>query len=67
MCGSIESLCMDFVDFSQRRSHRFYSSLILVKVSVLCPGLVRINIANAERNKPAELRMENPKALGQRW
>ena|SRR6202049_1814667 len=28
----------------------------LVKVSVLCPGLVRTNIANAERNRPAELR-----------
>ena len=30
----------------------------LVKVSVLCPGLVRTNIANAERNRPAELRNE---------
>jgi NAD(P)-dependent dehydrogenase (short-subunit alcohol dehydrogenase family) len=30
----------------------------LVKVSVLCPGLVRTNIANAERNRPAELRDE---------
>jgi NAD(P)-dependent dehydrogenase (short-subunit alcohol dehydrogenase family) len=29
-----------------------------VKVSVLCPGLVRTNIANAERNRPAELRNE---------
>ena len=28
----------------------------LVTVSVLCPGLVRTNIANAERNRPAELR-----------
>jgi len=28
----------------------------LVKVSVLCPGLVRTNIADAERNRPAELR-----------
>src|SRR5262245_49680166 len=27
----------------------------LVKVSVLCPGLVRTNIINAERNRPAEL------------
>lgn len=27
----------------------------LVKVSVLCPGLVRTNIANAERNRPAQL------------
>ncbi len=27
----------------------------LVKVSVLCPGLVRTNIANAERHRPAEL------------
>lgn len=26
-----------------------------VKVSVLCPGLVQTNIANAERNRPAEL------------
>lgn len=25
----------------------------LVKVSVLCPGLVRTNIANTERNRPA--------------
>jgi NAD(P)-dependent dehydrogenase (short-subunit alcohol dehydrogenase family) len=30
----------------------------LVKVSVLCPGLVRTNIAGAERNRPAELRDE---------
>jgi NAD(P)-dependent dehydrogenase (short-subunit alcohol dehydrogenase family) len=30
----------------------------LIKVSVLCPGLVRTNIANAERNRPAELRNE---------
>ena len=30
----------------------------LVKVSVLCPGLVRTNIANAERNGPPELRNE---------
>jgi len=27
----------------------------LVKVSVLCPGLVRTNIINSERNRPAEL------------
>ena len=30
----------------------------LVKVSVLCPGLVRTNIASTERNRPAELRNE---------
>jgi NAD(P)-dependent dehydrogenase (short-subunit alcohol dehydrogenase family) len=30
----------------------------LVKVSVLCPGLVRTNIINAERHRPAELRNE---------
>jgi NAD(P)-dependent dehydrogenase (short-subunit alcohol dehydrogenase family) len=30
----------------------------LVKVSVLCPGLVRTNIADTERNRPAELRNE---------
>jgi NAD(P)-dependent dehydrogenase (short-subunit alcohol dehydrogenase family) len=30
----------------------------LVKVSVLCPGLVRTNIADTERNKPAELQNE---------
>lgn len=30
----------------------------LIKVSVLCPGLVRTNIINAERNRPAELRDE---------
>jgi len=30
----------------------------LVKVSVLCPVLVRTNIANTERNRPAELRNE---------
>jgi len=28
----------------------------LVKVSVLCPGLVRTDIVNAERHRPAELR-----------
>jgi len=28
----------------------------LVKVSVLCPGLVRTNIANADCHRPAELR-----------
>ncbi len=30
----------------------------LIKVSVLCPGLVRTNIANAERNRPPDLRNE---------
>jgi NAD(P)-dependent dehydrogenase (short-subunit alcohol dehydrogenase family) len=30
----------------------------LVKVSVLCPGVVRTNIASAERNRPPELRNE---------
>jgi NAD(P)-dependent dehydrogenase (short-subunit alcohol dehydrogenase family) len=30
----------------------------LVKVSVLCPGLVRTNIGDAERNRPAELENE---------
>jgi NAD(P)-dependent dehydrogenase (short-subunit alcohol dehydrogenase family) len=30
----------------------------LVKVSVLCPGLVRTNIADAEQHRPAELRNE---------
>ena len=30
----------------------------LVKVSVLCPGLVRTNISDAERNRPATLRNE---------
>jgi NAD(P)-dependent dehydrogenase (short-subunit alcohol dehydrogenase family) len=30
----------------------------LVKVSVLCPGLVRTDIANAERHRPVELRNE---------
>jgi len=31
----------------------------LVNVSVLCPGLVRTNIGNSERNRPAELRNES--------
>lgn len=30
----------------------------LVKASVLCPGIVRTNIADVERNRPAELRDE---------
>ena len=30
----------------------------LVKVSVLCPGLVRTNIVNAERSRPAALKNE---------
>jgi NAD(P)-dependent dehydrogenase (short-subunit alcohol dehydrogenase family) len=30
----------------------------LIKVSVLCPGLVRTNIGNAERNRPSELKDE---------
>jgi NAD(P)-dependent dehydrogenase (short-subunit alcohol dehydrogenase family) len=30
----------------------------LAKVSVLCPGLVRTNIINAERNRPASLKNE---------
>src|SRR5215467_3438994 len=42
----------------------------LVKVSVLCPGLVRTNIADAERNRPKELRNEpvtmTPEAMGGR-
>jgi short-subunit dehydrogenase len=36
----------------------FSESLRLVKVSVLCPGLVRANIVNSERHRPAELRNE---------
>ena len=32
----------------------------LVKVSVLCPGLVRTDIANTERHRPAQLRNETP-------
>ncbi|MFZ0429362.1 MAG: SDR family NAD(P)-dependent oxidoreductase, partial [Acidobacteriota bacterium] len=32
----------------------------LVKVSVLCPGLVRTDIANAERHRPAELQNDEP-------
>jgi NAD(P)-dependent dehydrogenase (short-subunit alcohol dehydrogenase family) len=39
-----------YLSLQQRKS--------LVKVSVLCPGLVRTNIADAERNRPAELRNE---------
>jgi NAD(P)-dependent dehydrogenase (short-subunit alcohol dehydrogenase family) len=39
-----------YVTLQQRKS--------LVKVSVLCPGLVRTNIGDAERNRPAELRNE---------
>jgi NAD(P)-dependent dehydrogenase (short-subunit alcohol dehydrogenase family) len=39
-----------FLTLQQRNS--------LVKVSVLCPGLVRTNIADAERNRPARLRNE---------
>ncbi len=44
-------------------SESMYTSLeqrkSLVKVSVLCPGVVRTNIANVERNRPAELRNES--------
>jgi NAD(P)-dependent dehydrogenase (short-subunit alcohol dehydrogenase family) len=36
----------------------------LVKVSVLCPGVVRTNIADVERNRPEELRNE-PVAMTQ--
>jgi short-subunit dehydrogenase len=43
-------------------SESLYSTLqqrsSLVKVSVLCPGLVQTNIADAERHRPAELRNE---------
>src|SRR5215467_3234740 len=39
-----------YLTFQQRDS--------LVKVSVLCPGCVRTNIANAERHRPAELQNE---------
>jgi NAD(P)-dependent dehydrogenase (short-subunit alcohol dehydrogenase family) len=39
-----------FLSLEQRKS--------LVKVSVLCPGLVRTDIVNAERHRPAELRNE---------
>ena len=42
-----ESLCLTL----QQRSS-------LVKVSVLCPGLVRTHIANAERSRPAALKNE---------
>lgn len=43
-------------------SESLYSSLqqqqAAVKVSVLCPGMVRTNIIDAERNRPAELQNE---------
>ena len=39
-----------YLTLQQRRS--------LVGVSVLCPGMVQTNIANAERNRPAGLRNE---------
>jgi len=43
-------------------SESLYLSLLrrnsLIKVSVLCPGLVRTNIFNAESHRPAELRNE---------
>ena len=39
-----------YLSLQQRKS--------LVKVSVLCPGLVRTNILNAESHRPAELRNE---------
>jgi len=39
-----------YLTLQQRRS--------LINVSVLCPGLVRTNIGNSERNRPAELRNE---------
>jgi NAD(P)-dependent dehydrogenase (short-subunit alcohol dehydrogenase family) len=39
-----------YLTFQQRNS--------LVKVSVLCPGMVRTNIGNADRHRPAELRNE---------
>jgi NAD(P)-dependent dehydrogenase (short-subunit alcohol dehydrogenase family) len=42
-----ESLCLTL----QRRK-------ALVKVSVLCPGLVRTNIVNSEQNRPAALKNE---------
>jgi short-subunit dehydrogenase len=44
-----ESLCMT----PQRRN-------ALVKVSGLCPGLVRTNIIDAKRNRPAGLQNEPP-------
>jgi len=33
-----------------------------VKVSVLCPGYVRTNIFDSQRNRPARLRNANPNA-----
>jgi NAD(P)-dependent dehydrogenase (short-subunit alcohol dehydrogenase family) len=39
-----------FLTLQQRKS--------LVKVSVLCPGVVRTNIADVERNRPEDLRNE---------
>lgn len=43
-------------------SERLYLALeernALVKVSVLCPGFVKTNIMNAERNRPVELQNE---------
>jgi len=44
------SECM-YTALEQRKS--------LVKVSVLCPGLVRTNIADVERSRPAEMRNES--------
>lgn len=47
-----------YLSLQQRKS--------LVKVSVLCPGLVRTDIVNTERHRPAELRNEPVAATPER-
>jgi len=46
------------VDLSQSLYLTLQRRSAVVKVSVLCPGLVRTNIVNSERNRPAGLRNE---------
>ncbi len=48
---AVVALSESFYVALQRRNAR-------LKVSVLCPGLVRTNIGNVERNRPADLQNE---------
>ena len=49
---------------SETLHHEFAMMAPQVKVSVLCPGWVRTNIADSVRNRPAHLQPDEPVEAG---
>ncbi len=58
MMGAYNASKHAVVALSETLHHEFALTGANAKVSVLCPGWVRTNIATSERNRPAELREE---------